>query len=135
MIQLLFFVLFSLLTFNAYSNENLLTIQQQIERMRPEVERVNERNESKKLIELYELKRMHLLAKESQEIVNEKQKKVDEEQAKLAAEEAKFQPLKDQERELERRQKVDEKSFTTLVPHYTLMLLASFAGTPCAYSK
>ena len=67
---------------------------------------------SKKLIELYELKRMHLLAKESQEIVNEKQKKVDEEQAKLAAEEAKFQPLKDQERELERRQKVDEKSIS-----------------------
>ena len=37
MIQLLFFVLFSLLTFNAYSNENLLTIQQQIERLQREV--------------------------------------------------------------------------------------------------
>ena len=37
MIQLLFFVFFSLLTFNAYSNENLLTIQQQIERLQREV--------------------------------------------------------------------------------------------------
>ena len=37
MIQLLFFILFSLLTFNAYSNENLLTIQQQIERLQREV--------------------------------------------------------------------------------------------------
>ena len=37
MIQLLFFVLFSLLTFNAYPNENLLTIQQQIERLQREV--------------------------------------------------------------------------------------------------
>ena len=37
MIQFLFFVLSSLLTFNAYSNENLLTIQQQIERLQREV--------------------------------------------------------------------------------------------------
>ena len=37
MIQILFIVLFSFLTFNAYSNENLLTIQQQIERLQREV--------------------------------------------------------------------------------------------------
>ena len=37
MIKILFIVLFSFLTFNAYSNENLLTIQQQIERLQREV--------------------------------------------------------------------------------------------------
>ena len=37
MIQLLFFIFFSLFTFNAFSNENLLTIQQQIERLQREV--------------------------------------------------------------------------------------------------
>ena len=37
MIRLLFFVIFSFFSFNAFSNDNLLTIQQQIERLQREV--------------------------------------------------------------------------------------------------
>jgi structural maintenance of chromosomes protein 5 len=83
---------------------------QEIEGLRPEVERIHRRNDLKRLIELYNIKRVVLTNREGREHVRLKQLACDEASKALATEQEKFQPMRNRERELERQKAIEDKT-------------------------
>jgi chromosome segregation ATPase len=83
---------------------------QEIEGLRPEVERIQRRNHVRELLELYCIKKVVLTNREGREHVKQKQQACDEASRALALEQEKFQPLRNRERELERLKAVEDKT-------------------------
>ena len=84
-------------------------LQQQLNVMRPEVERMTKRKEIEKKLELCRMKKIVIASKESKENKQKYQDAVDEASKNVEDEKRKSQPLKTQERELEKSKMLEEK--------------------------